>query len=502
MRIPFPERIPLNYAILAATILFAIQVFEGTAFYFAVGTLLFIIFFTLAFNEAGGLSRASGAYVFFYGVLVFLIGVTYKAFLGEPAESNLKDPKTTIEVFVGGMAAMLFTTIISRRFRRKSGLLEHILKDSDMYRASVGCIATGILANYAIALLGQAGAQLQATFGQLNQLVPLGIILAVTYEIRSSGGTRSINLTALAAMGWYFFWGLLIFSKQGMLTPLMCWILPVWTLGYRLSRAQVLLGLAGLFLFFHYLVPYAQYGRSFVEDGQTLSDRIDLSVNLLENIEETRRIYLTNEIAMGQTLGSYYDTPQGFWERLQFISADDALINVTDQGKVFGLSPIPLELMNAVPHIFWKNKPVFNFGNLYAHEIGGFSEDDTTTGISFSPTGEAYHLAKWLGVFLVAPLIWFSLFVIFDSLLGNLRATPWGLLAMVLLAHTAPETGISGAIYVFTFGTEIITFCAIFATWAAPPIASAFIGPRRPTDEPVHHSRLRRLSGISETTSS
>ena len=70
-------------------------------------------------------------------------------------------------------------------------------------------------------------------------------------------------------------------------------------------------------------------------------------------------------------LDAYYDTNQGFWDRLQFISADDALNNITDQGAHFGLRPLQYALYNAVPHIIWPNKPTMNAGYAYAHEISG-----------------------------------------------------------------------------------------------------------------------------------
>ncbi|HEY2860582.1 MAG TPA: hypothetical protein VGJ21_19340, partial [Terracidiphilus sp.] len=191
---------------------------------------------------------------------------------------------------------------------------------------------------------------------------------------------------------------------------------------------------------------------------------------------KTRRDYL-EATAEVRGLNSYYDTSQGFWDRLQFVSVDDALINVTDQGKVFGLLPLKAELLNAVPHVFWPDKPAVNFGNMYSHEIGGGNEEDTTTGISFSPTAEAYHMARWEGVLVVAPLIWFVLFVVFDSLFGDLRASPWGLLATALIAHYAPETALTGVIRLLTYGVEILVFCAFFASWAAPVIASTVLGP-------------------------
>ncbi len=160
MRIPFPERVPLDRVALFAAALFLIQVFEGTAMYFAVGCAAFILIAALAFNAAGGLTRASGAYVFFYSILVLIIGICYKALLGEPAQSNLLAPKTDIAVYVGGITAMLAAVLVSRRLSRKSGLLQDILKDNQMYRASVGCVIFGISAGFIFALLGESVAGL------------------------------------------------------------------------------------------------------------------------------------------------------------------------------------------------------------------------------------------------------------------------------------------------------------------------------------------------------
>ncbi len=477
MRLPFPERIPFAGAAIFAATLFAIQRIEGTPLYFCAGCLAFILLATLAFNTAGGLTRTSGAYVFFYSILVFVIGVLYKAYLGESADRNLADPRTTIEVYVGGIAAMLVAAFLSRRFSRKTGLLEGVLKEDLMYRASIGCIVAGAVVSSILGLLGEGAMALESAFVQLNYLIPLGIIIGVLYEIRSSGGRRSVNPFIVAGMAYYFlYFGIVGFSKQGILAPLFAWFITAWSQRYRFSKAQLLCGVLAVWVIFRYLVPFAQYARDFTEDGASFEDRALVALQLLEQPEQTRNDYM-REVADIRGLNSYYDTSQGFWERLQFISVDDALISITDQGKVFGLLPLEDEASNAIPHVFWPDKPSFNFGNLYAHEIGNFSEEDTTTGISFSPTAEAYHMAKWRGVLVVAPLLWFVLFTVYDSLFGDLRRTPWGLLAAVLIAHDAPEGALTGVVHLLTFGTEIIVFCAVFAIWIAPLMAAGVLGP-------------------------
>lgn len=478
MRIPFPERVPIDRVALFAVALFMVQWFEGTALYFRSGCAVFILVAAFAFNTAGGLTRASGVYVFFYSILVFIIGVCYKAFLGEPGQSNLLDPRTTIAVYVGGITAMLAAVIVSSRFRRKSGLLDNVLKESRMYRASVGCMAFGIAGGFLFSLLGESGNQLNSAFTQLNLLIPLGMIIGVMYEIRRSGGTRSINLLILlAGIYCFLFYGVLNFSKQGMLLPAVCWFFPVCALRFRLSAMQVAACLTTAFVVFYYLVPYSQYGRNLTEDAKTFDQRAALAATLLEHPDKTRKAYEETQNAEGLT--SYYNQPEGFWDRLQFISVDDRLIDVTDHGHVFGLLPLKAELLNTIPHALWPDKPTINFGNVYAHEVGELPPDDTSTGISWSPTAEAYHMDTWIGLLVIAPLMWFLLFVVYDSLFGDLRTSPWGLLVIALFSHSAPEGALTGTIYVLTFGLEALVFCAFFAAWVAPVFAIPVLGPDR-----------------------
>jgi hypothetical protein len=468
-----------------AVVLLAVQTIEKTPLYFSAGCAVFILIAALAFNTAGGLTRASGAYIFCYSVLVVLIGICYKALLGEPAQTNLLVPELDIATYIGSIVGIYGAVVMSHRLTRKTGLLQNVLKDADMYRASVGCIIFGSVGGTLIALLGESASKVQTAFNQLNQLVPLGIILGVMYEIRRSGGTRSTNLFVVGG-GIYNFilGGIIAFSKQGQLMAFYCWLLPVCALRYRLSIAQMLSCLAALFIVFHYLVPYSQYGRDQIPEGATISQRLAIETPLLEHPEETRRLYLEQQDSIDPSergLNSYYNTPQGFWERLQMVSVDDKLNYITDQGKVYGLSPVAMSFLNVIPHVIWPNKPGMNFGNAYAHEMARDTagEGDTSTGIAVSPTGEAYHLAKWAGVLTLAPILWCMFFTVFDSLLGDIRTTPWGLLAMAMISHAAPEAGITGTIGLVTFGVETLVFCAFFAKWFAPLLAVPILGADR-----------------------
>ncbi len=162
------------------------------------------------------------------------------------------------------------------------------------------------------------------------------------------------------------------------------------------------------------------------------------------------------------------------------LGPDDALINYTSQGHYTGIGVIPIYFANWIPHVLWPNKPGFYSGNYYARQIGGIlAEEDYTTGISFTPSGEAYQIAGWTGIFVVAPLIWIMLFTVFDSLCGDTRLSPWGLLVIPMFAHMAPEGMLSDAVYLIWFGSIGIIIVAVGSAQFMPIIGTLLAGPEK-----------------------
>lgn len=452
------------------------QLMEGTASLFVLCSFLFIVLAGAAFNFAGGFTQTSGSYIFFYATLSVIVGLFWKAVLGEPAQSNLLAPMTTIEAYLGSMAGMFAAIYISRKLTLKRALLGTMLEDSKMQNATIGCMVAGILLIVLFATFPHPNGSILSALQQLDRFLPMAIILGVTYQIRKSGGTSSINLPVVVAFACCFFWGLVGFSKEGMLTPFFCWVIAASCLRYRLSTPQVIgIILTGIFIF-QYLVPYSQYGRNF-RTG-TLSGDIDVSISLLSNLGGVRRDFKAVEDDANDEQRSFYNTPQGFFDRLQMIWMDDHLIAYTEQRGTLGLYPIVADFENLVPHFLWAKKPSINFGNFYAREVGDIlSENDDTTGISFSSTAEAFHLAGWFGIFFVAPILWIMLFTLFDSLCGDVRKSPWGLVVIAYFAHMAPEGGLSGVIYTLGYVTVGIIFVAITAAYVTPIVGTLIAGP-------------------------
>ncbi len=480
MRIPFPVHIPLRYVVGFATLLCIIQLLQGTSPYFSVCCFLFIIISGIAFNLAGGFSRTSGGYVFFYTVLTVIVGVCWKAVLGEPADSNLLVPLLTIQVFLGSSVALLAAVYLSRKLTTKRALLGSLVTDENMQNATIGCMVTGFVLGFLLLVVPKGNGSVLSALAQVNRFLPMAIILGVIHQIRKSGGTSSINLPVVLSATCQFCLGLVGFSKEGMFTPFVCWIIAAASQQYKVTLYQIVGGVLAVIFMFQFLVPYSQYGRNFRSETGSFSEDVDTAISLLSDLETARREErATAETSYEADVRGYYNAPQGFLDRLEMISVDDKLINLTDQGHVFGLYPILFSFENLVPHILWPNKPSIGFGNLYAHEIGGMAEDDYTTGISFSPAGESFHMARWIGIFLIAPIMWIMLFTLYDSLCGDVRRAPWGLLVLAIFSHAAPEGMLTGIVYMLGFTCASIIFAALSAAYVMPIFGTLIAGPGR-----------------------
>lgn len=492
----------MSYVFVFASLLLLMQQVDHTNLFFSACCFLFVIVSGLTFNLAGGLVAPSGGYVFFYALLTVIIGLIWKTVLGEPAEGNLLEARLTIEVYLGGICAMFVAVMISRKLTRKRALLAEMATLNNMQSASTGCLILGVSIYIVAQYVQRQNGTLFSALLQLNKFNEMAILLGVTYQIRKSGGRSSINLpAAIAAVVLWVDGGLLTFSKQAMFTPFVCWALAAGAQQYRVSKAQAVGLVLVLIFMFQFMVPYAQYGRG--QGTGSLRGNVAVSIRLLSDLGSVRERYVTNERASAvEKNNGYFNTPQGFFDRLQMMYPDSSIIESTERLGQFGILPILIDFENLVPHFFWANKPVVKWGNVFAHDtLNPLSEEDETTGISYSPSGEAYRLLKWPGVLVLAPIIWTITFVLFDSLCGDVRRSPWGLLALTLFAHNAPEGMLDGCIYMMGYGTFAITFAALSAAYVLPHVGTLFSGPggRNPFIKTTVRSLPRRVSTLESS---
>ena len=477
VRLSFPTRVPLPAAFVFAVGSLAVQQIQHTepvysALYFA-----FVVLSALAFNQAGGFSRVAGAYYCWFSMLVVIVGVTTKMFLGEPGESNLLAPDLTMTCYVVSALMFLVVATILKRLDLRSYEFGAGGRSSALNytAAGLGCIITTEIIGQAGAFFGIAPGGLLSALHQLDQFLPLGIILATIGAITDSDGKRAFNFVNTFGMAIFFINGLETFSKQGMMTPFVCWLVGAMYMRFK-PRPVHLVGIAFIsFMSFFVFSPISQ-SRDLLTDDMSQTDRLMLGLSSIIHISDIR----AHVKAYGEDppAHSYFSSAQNaLVSRLTMVGVDDALINFGSHSEPLGWGPVADDFLNWLPHFIAPTKSEPLSGNYYAHEVGGLvANEDTGTGISFSPVAEAFRGNHWLGLFLILPGVWLLLFASVEFVCGDVRTAPWSLLPMLMFAHTAPEGLLSGQIYLIGYGNGAFLLAILFCTRVAPTLGRLFYG--------------------------
>jgi hypothetical protein len=502
MRIPLIDRIKMKHAVVFATGLFVVQQLEHTGMAFSGLTFAYILLSTLAFNAARGFTYPSGWFVFFNAALTAIVGLSFKSLLGEPGESHLRAPALTMLVYCFGMTLTIFVALLTRKLTPRRGILAGMGFGDDMKKAALGAFLLGAVIQGVTYSVQENGTLLSA-LRQINFFTQMGVLLGTFYQVKKSNGAESTNWIVWASGIFMFITaGLLSFSKFGLLVSFVTWFATAVIAGHNFSRKQILaVGAIGLF-FQLFLVPYSQVGRNLRVEDATLRDDLKTAAYAIPHLPELRDQYQKDqrEVPDNDSSPHLYDHPEGFFDRLNMLAPDDALIAYTADGNEEGLLPTWWSLLNVIPHFIWKDKPFYFIGNVYAREIGMISEDNEATGISFSPTADAFHQASFFGVALILPPTIFLLFMVMNSLSGDVRESPWGILFCVLCTHSAPEGMIGGQIYISTYVAFGVIVVALLSKYVLPIISGVITNSdrtrvRRSVDfKPVPRPRSQALA--------
>ena len=490
MRIVLPQRIKVSGALIFAFILAIVQLLEGTHPSYVLAVFAYFMLSTFAFNIAGGFNRPSGAFIFYYSVLVAGLGTVYKALLGQAADTNLGSSLLQMLLYCGTLVALLVAAYITRKLVTTQDGLAGVLHvpQINFSNAAMGCVVMVVFIDTAAPFFSGFAGSIMHAIVMVNYFLPLGILLGTVAAVRNSGGQRSTSPLVVCAIVYSTYVGLLASSKQGMFTPFVSWIIGLAWAKFSLRLKHLIAIIAFAVVAQEFMVPLANIGREESGDRNAIVEH-----HLLHPVElmQMNREHL--EAYAGDS-GFYFGAPQGIFDRLTMLPPDAGLITYTAEGHYFGYLPILYYYQNWVPHIVDPHKleGISVGGNTYAHELGHLLDADTTTGISFSATAEAFHIDGWFCVLLVQPIIFVMLFITTDGVCGDLRRQPWGLLPVLLFAHTAPEQGLGGPITYNWMGNIGTIFAIFIAGYVAPVFGRLFAGRER---SPIWRTKVEFVRG-------
>lgn len=466
-------------------LLAAVLIAEGNSPLIALTVLAWMMVANFGFNIVGGFESAAGSYIFFVTLFTGLLGVFVKAVTNEPVLNNVQNADETLLIYMLGTCGTALAALISHKFKVKKAFLAGRLTQNNTSQVVLGCMVVGIFLPMALYAFVPGLASIAR---QLNIALPLAILIGVYQRVKATGGRSSFSYPTLIAWGFSTWVGLVTYSKEAMFAPSLAWIVASAAAKLRITFLQILIAVPiGLFAV-AVLVPYSQYGRNFRAEGT------DTAYRLLRHPLELRAKVNADEEAR-RDLYYWFDKPRGIFDRLTMLPIDSALIRRTDASGAIGLENTFEYAQNVLPHFILPNKPEIRSGNDYAHEIGMLAAEDHTTGISFSPFGDAYHQAGWLGVLAVMPAVQLLMFLMLKIVVGTTREAPWALFFVMAFAHIAAEGMLNFPFYVMSFGMEAIVATAFAMIYITPVIGSLLVGPGRGsgTPPPAPKARLNRV---------
>ena len=341
MRIAIPERFTLRQTLAVGGSLLCIQLAEGTDLLFAILTFAYVLIFAISYNVAGGIFYPSGAWILFTATETALIGIVCKALLLQPGERNLLEPNKTLGIYCVGLAGMGLAGWLSKTLRPRTGILANLSTGESLKQSAIGCLIFGLLLSYITRNAIHETATIGSALNQLDHFMQLAILLGTMYQIQKSGGKSSTNWIVWTAGLYLFALGMLNFSKEGMFTPFITWLLPAVILRFNFSKLQIVGAAVVLFFTLYYLVPYSQAGRVSRDVEGNLANNFDAALGYLGDLEgNTSR--LPREPRGWRTFPIFRTFMMG--RRVSSTGSrcsplTDALITLTDQGSVYGLAP-------------------------------------------------------------------------------------------------------------------------------------------------------------------
>lgn len=466
-------------------LLVAALIAEGNSPVLCLTILGWMLVTNFGFNLVGGFHNPAGAYILCVTLFTGLLGVFVKAATNEPLVDNVSNADQTLLIYMLGTCATVVAALLSQRFRPKKPFLAGRLTQNNTNNVVIGCLIVGIGLPYFIYMLAPA---LGSIARQLNITLPLAILIGVYQRVRATGGRSSFSWPVLIAWGYSSWIGLISYSKEGMFAPSLAWLVAAAAARLRVTVLQLItmvpLGIFAIMI----LVPYSQYGRNFRDE--TAADPHVAYKMLRHPLQLRDKVNRDAETIVN--LYHWYNKPRGIFDRLTLVPIDSALIALTDLQGPIGLQNTFNYFENILPHFILPDKPEIRAGNDYAHEIGMLAPADHTTGISFSPFGDAYHQGGWLGVMIIMPFIQFLMFVSMNYVLGTTDDAPWALFFVMAFAHIAAEGMLSFPVYILSFGMEAVIATAFAMIYLTPFIGSLLLGPGRAPVAPTAALRQPR----------
>jgi hypothetical protein len=461
MRIPFPKSIPLRPLLVFLSLVLLIQLIEGTDPEFAVLMLMAQVAAAVAFNRLGGMTHMAGAFCAFAILPNVTIPELTHLLFGQPGDYKLVHPLETAGVCALFYLCVMISALVVSSISHPQPLFDRIpfsLLEMRIVSGIASVLATAILAaSLASNEPAENGSFLAAAHQLFPALVAISVMLSTYVRLKSTDGRSAMNWYVATLLVLAEIPGILGASKEGMLTPIFCWLIVVAAFGHRFSRAGTLLLFGFATVIWVVVYPFSQNARFPVREAETLSAKVDMIVLYFRDPSQFPDV---NEESDGSGGFGTASSKIGIINRVSTLNSIDMLIG---GDRSFGFTPIeryaPV-LYTVIPHAIWPDKPTAISTNELGHKAGfPMADDDTTTGIAIGTPALFFDLGGWLALPVYSILGFTAFFFVSRRIVGSSLAGIWGLVPVGTEANGAPNCSL-GTLFgfsVFFLGTLFMT---------------------------------------------
>ena len=388
----------------------------------------------IAFSWAGGLETLFGisiAYLLLQNVLISQIA---KIYFWEAADTGLRQPITTLGVYVVGMMSLAVGIRLANRFRlRARPLFPPEVQPSRLLWLSTLCtiISTVLfLAFHTVGTDARTGGAVQGgILGPLKQIYifgPLAIASGTAYIIKTSRGRRSFGLLNGFPIVLQIAMAILSAAREATIDGLLAYVLTCIVFHYRFRPKHYLLLIIAAYIANFIIFPYALIARGIVRTGnfaENVSRSASMMGEIIQDPFKYRKQYdeQTSKKSSHYTQFDYYSHTSASLDRYTNIVWVDAIVDATINHGTTEWQTIMPPLEASLPRFLDPDKPYVQTGNLLAHrEPGlGIGKKDTTTGISLCFFADAFSCFKWMGISVMPCLIIFCMMTLYRLLISE-----------------------------------------------------------------------------------
>jgi hypothetical protein len=442
MRIPFPKTIPLGPLLITLTAVLLVQIIQGTDPAFAILMLVAQFAAMVGFNRMGGMTHMAGAFCLFAVLPNVTVPEITHLLLGQPGDYNLQHPLVTAGVCAVFFACVMTAALVVSSIGHPVALLDKI-QFSIVELQIIGALACIIAASVAIKLITlservEDGSLLAALNHFVPMLLAVSVMLATYVRIVRTNGRSAVNWYVVLLLFGSILPGLLTAGKEGMLTPLLCWIVVVASSRYRLTWLGTL-GLAAVLLVaWAFVYPFSQNARDVVRASDSVSERAELIIQFIRDPSQFPDS--TSTFAESSEFGTA-TSKVNIVARYSLLHPDDMLIDADLRSGYTSIDRYAPALLTVVPHALWPDRPDAIHSNELGHKAGfSMSDADTETGISIGSPAMFFDVGGWIALIVYTLICFISYFFAIIRLVGSSERSIWGLVPVgteALLAGAA-----------------------------------------------------------------